>query len=129
MMGNRVKTIEGLGVTAKDISAIKTVRSRERLIGFSRSWWVPIASSVAGLVAGLTPMLALEEEKVASTYPYAAAMASAAMATSTSRKPVGFWLLVAVPVFLFAFIAGLGIGDAVNGDSQFGVGTYYGVQR
>lgn len=128
-MNNQVQTIEGLGVTAKDVSAIKTARSRERLVGFLRSWWVPIASSVAGLVAGLAPMLALEG-KAASTYPYAAAMVSGAMATTaTSRKPVGFWLLVAVPVFLFAFVAGLGIGDAVNGDSQFGVGTFYGVQR
>ena len=128
-MGSKIQTTEGLGVTAKDVSAVKKVRSRERLADFLRSWWVPIAASVAGLVAGLAPMLALEG-KAASTYPYAAAMASGAMATTAaSRKPVGFWLLVAVPVFLFAFIAGLGIGDAVNGDSQFGVGTFYGVQK
>ncbi|MCJ7489948.1 MAG: hypothetical protein MUO87_07390 [Thermoplasmata archaeon] len=129
MMGNLVQTTEELGVTAKNISAIKMVRSRERLVGFLRSWWVPIASSVAGFVAGLAPMLALEEEQVASTYPYAAAMVSAAMATSTSRKPVGFWLMLAVPVFLIAFMAGLGIGDVVSGDNQFGVVTEYGVQK
>ena len=128
-MGNLVQTTEELGVTAKDISSIKMVGSRERLVGFLRSWWVPIASSVAGFVAGLAPMLALEEEQVASTYPYAAAMVSAAMATSTSRKPVGFWLMLAVPVFLIAFMAGLGIGDVVSGDNQFGAVTRYGVQK
>jgi uncharacterized membrane protein len=73
-------------------------------------------------------MLALEEQ-VASTYPYAAAMVSAAMATSTSRKPVGFWLMLAVPVFLIAFMAGLGVGDVVSGDNQFGAVTKYGVQK
>ena len=59
-MGSKVQTIEGLGVTSRDISAVKKVRSREGFAGFLRSWWVPIASSVAGLVAGLTPMLALD---------------------------------------------------------------------
>jgi hypothetical protein len=74
-------------------------------------------------------MLALEEEQVATTYPYAAAMVSAAMATPTSRKPAGFWLMLAVPVFLIAFMAGLGIGDVLSGDSQFGTVTKYGVQK
>ncbi len=128
-MDGNVQTGKELGVTARDVSAIKKVRSRERLVGLLRSWWIPIASSVAGFVTGFVPMFALEG-KAASTYPYAAATVSGAMATTAaSRKPAGFWLLVAVPVFLFAFIAGLGIGDAVNGDNQFGFGTYYGVQR
>ena len=129
MMGDQVQSTEGLGITAKDISAIRAVRSREKLVRFLRSWWIPIASSVAGLVAGLAPMLALEEEQIAATYPYAAAMVSAAMATPTSRKPAGFWLMLSVPVFLIAFMAGLGIGDVLSGDSQFGTVTKYGVRK
>jgi hypothetical protein len=130
MMESEVPATDGLGVTSKDISAVKRIRSREKLAGFLRSWWIPIASSAAGLVAGIAPMLALEEEHVASTYPYAAAMVSAVVANpTTSRRPATFLILLAVPVFLFAFMVGLAIGEIVNGESQFGTVTKYGVLK
>jgi len=121
-----------IGVSDSDVTAIRKLRLREGVARFLHSWWAPLISGVAGLTTGAALKISSGNDAVydyteGDSYPYAPAVVglSSSLRRGADRRSIVF--AVSIVVFILAFIAGIGTGDALDGESPLGVTTRYGV--
>ena len=118
-----------IGLDDSDVSAIRNLRTRERIARFLYRWWAPMASGMAGFAGGAALVIAAGEkstEEYTSSYPYAAGMIGLSASCLRSRDQKIIVIALSVVAFAISFIAGVGVGNVVDGGGELGVVTKYG---
>jgi hypothetical protein len=119
-----------IGVSDSDVTAIRKLRLREGVARFLHSWWAPLISGVAGLTTGAALKISSSNDAdytEGDSYPYAAAVVGLSSSLRRGADRRSIVLAVSIVVFILAFIAGIGTGDALDGESPLGATTRYGV--
>ena len=129
--GRQVVPLSGITSDTVGLSELKAIRRRERLSGFLRGWWTPIASAVAGAflggVAGYETDAPTEHSQT--VYPFAIATAALASTSPIASGRRNLLISIVTMTFVLGFLAGVAAGDSLNDVDQFSNSVRYGVAR
>jgi hypothetical protein len=120
-----------LSTSPRELSELRLLRRRERLVSTMRKWWAPVASALTGVVLGGVAGYEMDGpvEDPHSVYPYGIATAALVPMRSISSARRSLMISIITMTFILGFLAGVAAGDSLNDVDQFSTSVRYGVAK